>query len=214
MPGFVHLHVHSVYSLLEGALRIARLVDLARGDRQPALALTDSDNMFGMLEFSAKSAAAGVQPIVGCALAVDFGDVEPNPRSPQPAAPGRLVLLATREGGYRSLMRLNSRAFLETPTHQRPHIKLDWLKDECDELIALSGGPDGPLAQAALATPSLARARAERLSSMFGDRLYVELQRHGLEAERNAEPVLIDLAYDMGLPLVAPTQPSFGYADD
>ena len=74
--GFVHLHVHSSYSLLEGALTIARLAELAKADRQPALALTDTDNMFGALEFSEKMAAAGIQPIVGCALAVDFGDQE------------------------------------------------------------------------------------------------------------------------------------------
>ena len=73
-PGFVHLHVHSSYSLLEGALTIARLAELAKKDRQPALALTDTDNMFGALEFSEKMAGAGIQPIVGCALGVDFGD--------------------------------------------------------------------------------------------------------------------------------------------
>ena len=75
-PGFVHLHVHSSYSLLQGAMTIARLADLAKADRQPALALTDTDNMFGALEFSEKMAGAGIQPIVGCALAVDFGDQE------------------------------------------------------------------------------------------------------------------------------------------
>ena len=72
MPGFVHLHVHSSYSLLEGALTIARLAELAKADRQPALALTDTDNMFGALEFSDKMAGAGIQPIIGCALALDF----------------------------------------------------------------------------------------------------------------------------------------------
>src|SRR6267378_353723 len=73
-PAFVHLHVHSSYSLLEGALPIARLAELAKADRQPALALTDTDNMFGALEFSDKMAGAGIQPIIGCALAVEFGD--------------------------------------------------------------------------------------------------------------------------------------------
>ena len=80
-PGFVHLHVHSSYSLLEGALTIARLAELAKADRQPALALTDTDNMFGALEFSEKMAGAGIQPIVGCALAVDFGDQDSGPRA-------------------------------------------------------------------------------------------------------------------------------------
>src|SRR4030081_2881195 len=131
-PGFVHLHVHSSYSLLEGALTIARLAELAKADRQPALALTDTDNMFGALEFSDKMAGYGIQPIIGCELAVDFGDQDPNARNALPSAPARIVLLAARERGYRSLMRLNSRAFLETPTHQAPHIKFEWLEGEAE----------------------------------------------------------------------------------
>src|SRR5918911_2882610 len=126
-PGFVHLHVHSSYSLLEGALSIARLAELAKKDHQPALALTDTDNMFGALEFSDKMAGYGIQPIVGLELAVDFGDLDPNARNAHAQVPSRIVLLASRERGYRSLMRLNSRAFLETPVHQSPHIKFDWL---------------------------------------------------------------------------------------
>src|SRR5712691_3062428 len=73
-PGFVHLHAPSSYSLLEGAMTIGKLAELAKADRQPALALTDTDNMFGALEFSDKMASAGIQPIIGCALAVDFAD--------------------------------------------------------------------------------------------------------------------------------------------
>src|SRR5262249_41445669 len=112
-PGFVHLHVHSSYSLLEGALSIARLAELAKADRQPALALTDTGNMFGVLEFSEKMASAGIQPIIGCALALDFEDQEPRPGAPAPEPP-RIVLLAASQLGYRSLTRLNSRAFLES----------------------------------------------------------------------------------------------------
>src|SRR5262245_61135605 len=152
MPGFVHLHVHSSYSLLEGALTIARLADLAKADRQPALALTDTDNMFGALEFSEKLAGSGIQPIIGCALAVDFGDQETSPRigmgnsgGGPPIERPRIILLAAREAGYRSLMRLNSRAFLETPPNEPPHVKLSWLEGEADGLIALTGGPSGPL---------------------------------------------------------------------
>src|SRR5205809_4320943 len=100
-PGFVHLHVHSSYSLLEGALAIAKLAELAKADRQPALALTDTDNMFGVLEFSDKLASAGVQPIIGCALAIDFGDQDSQPRNGQGLKLPRVVLLAAREDGYR-----------------------------------------------------------------------------------------------------------------
>ena len=80
-PGFVHLHVHSAYSLLEGALTISKLAEFAKADHQPALALTDTDNMFGALEFSEKLAGYGIQPIVGCALALDFGDETRDPEA-------------------------------------------------------------------------------------------------------------------------------------
>src|SRR5512138_3418029 len=125
--GFVHLQVHSAYSLLKGSIKIAKLGELAKADRQPALALTDTDNMFGALEFSDKMAGYGIQPIVGLELAIAFGDQDPNERNAHAAVPSCIVLLAARERGYRSLMRLNSRAFLETPVHQAPHIKFDWL---------------------------------------------------------------------------------------
>ena len=122
---FVHLHVHSSYSLLEGALKISQLAELAKADRQPALALTDTDNMFGALEFSEKMAGAGIQPIIGCCLSIDFGDEQRDPRNPNHLRKlPRLVLLATREEGYRSLMRLSSRAFLDTPSNEAPHLKL------------------------------------------------------------------------------------------
>src|ERR1700750_1710229 len=113
--GFIHLHVHSAYSLLKGAVKIQKLAELAKADHQPALALTDSDNMFGALEFSEKLAGYGIQPIIGRELAVNFGDQDPNARNTLATAPSRIVLLAARERGYQSLMKLNSRAFQETP---------------------------------------------------------------------------------------------------
>src|SRR5947199_9438041 len=112
-------------------------------------------------------------------------------------------------------MRLNSRAFLETPVHQSPHIKFDWLEHDADDLIALTGGPDGPISLALSADQAaLASLRCDRLASLFGDRLYVELQRHGIEKERRIEAGLIDLAYAKGLPLVATNEPYFATADD
>ena len=213
--GFVHLHVHSAYSLLKGSIKIAKLGELAKADRQPALALTDTDNMFGALEFSDKMAGYGIQPIIGCELAVDFGDQDPNARNALAAAPSRIVLLAARERGYRSLMRLNSRAFLETPVHQAPHIKFEWLEGDAEDVIALTGGPDGPISLALAADhAALAASRCDRLASLFGDRLYVELQRHGIEKERRVEAGLIDLAYTKGLPLVATNEPYFAATDD
>ena len=216
-PAFVHLHVHSSYSLLEGALPIARLAELAKEDRQPALALTDTDNMFGALEFSSKMAGSGIQPIIGCALAVDFADQDAGPRATGslPLARPRIVLLAAQEAGYRGLMRLNSRAFLETPPNEPPHLKLSWLDEEAQGLIALTGGPGGPLDAAIVAGQgSLAAARCAALLQLFGDRLYVELQRHGTAAERAAEAALVELAYAQGIPLVASNEPFFATRDD
>ena len=211
---FVHLHVHSSYSLLEGALSIARLAELAKKDRQPALALTDTDNMFGALEFSEKIAGYGIQPIIGCALGVDFGDQEIRNGAVDHVWP-RLVLLAAGEDGYRSLMRLSSRAYLEAPPQERPHLKLSWLDGETAGLIALTGGPSGPLDTAIVGGQNpLALSRCEELQRLFGDRLYIELQRHGLPAERTAEVGLIDLAYARGIPLVATNEPFFATRED
>ncbi|MET3224730.1 DNA polymerase-3 subunit alpha [Bradyrhizobium japonicum] len=211
--GFVHLHVHSAYSLLKGSIKIGKLAELAKKDHQPALALTDTDNLFGALEFSDKMAGSGIQPIVGCELAIDFGDQDPTARNA--IGPSRVVLLAAQERGYRSLMRLNSRAFLETPDSHAPFIKFDWFDGETEGLIALTGGPDGPISLAlAGGMAELAATRCERLAGLFGDRLYIELQRHNIDKERRVESGLIDIAYAKGLPLLATNEPYFAATDD
>ncbi|MGY4488403.1 DNA polymerase-3 subunit alpha [Bradyrhizobium sp. LM3.2] len=126
-----------------------------------------------------------------------------------------MVLLAAQERGYRSLMRLNSRAFLETPDTHASHIKFDWLEGETEGLIVLTGGPDGPISLAlAAGQAEIAALRCERLAGLFGDRLYVELQRHNTEKERRVESSLIDIAYAKGLPLVATNEPYFAATDD
>ncbi len=212
--GFVHLHVHSSYSLLEGALKIAQLAELAKADRQPALALTDTGNLFAALEFSEKMAGAGIQPIVGCSLAVDFADAPPA-RNGAIARLPRIVLLAATEEGYRGLIALVSKSHLDAPEGAAPHVSLDWLKAHAAGLIALSGGPDGPLDRALVGGDAeLARARLECLAQIHRDRLYVELQRHGLESEKLVEPALIELAFGAGLPLVATNEPYFAARDD
>jgi DNA polymerase-3 subunit alpha len=217
MVGFVHLHMHSAYSLLEGALPIAKLAELAKADHQPALALTDTNNMFGALEFSDKMAGSGIQPIIGCALSIDCGDQENQmrPGGPAVATMPRLVLLAATEAGYRNLLHLNSRAFLDHPGNEPPHIKRAWLDGRTEGLIALTGGPDGPIDRAVLAgQPHLAASRMDAFRAAFGDRLYVELQRHGLAQERTVEAALVDLAYAKGIPLVATNEPFFATVED
>ena len=212
--GFVHLHVHSSYSLLEGALKIAQLAELAKADRQPALALTDTGNLFAALEFSEKMAGSGIQPIVGCSLAVDFADAPPA-RNGAIARLPRIVLLAATEEGYRHLIALVSKSHLDVPEGTEPHVSLDWLKAHAPGLIALTGGPDGPLDRAlAGGHAEIARKRLALLAQIHGDKLYVELQRHGLESEKLVEPALIELAFGAGLPLVAANEPYFGARDD
>ncbi len=217
--GFVHLHLHSAYSLLEGALPIARLAELAKADRQAAVALTDTNNMFGALEFSDKMAGAGIQPIIGCTLSVDCGDQDRQPRSSGLGGAGqplpRLVLLAATETGYRNLLHLNSRTYLDHPGTEPPHIKLEWLDGCADGLIALTGGPDGVLDRALVSgQPHLVQTRADALIRLFGDRLYVELQRHGTAEERMVEPALIDLAYAKGIALIATNEAFFATGED
>src|SRR4051794_6955977 len=172
--------------------------------------------MFGALEFSEKVAGYGIQPIVGCALALDFGDEARDPRlAGKVRALPRIVLLAAREAGYRSLMQLCSRAFLETPSTEKPHLKLSWLEGMTDGVIALSGGPGGPLDAAILAGQSdLAATRCAALQKLFGDRLYMELQRHGTPGERVTEGPLIELAYARHIPLVATNEPYFARRED
>src|SRR5919107_6125434 len=141
--GFVHLHVHSSYSLLEGALKIGDLAKLAAADRQPALALTDTNNLFGALEFSEKLAGLGIQPIAGIQLSVCFEEPDPTQRSGAQSA--NIVLLAQSEEGYRNLMRLASHAYFDVPLGDVPRVMAPVLADHGAGLIALTGGFTGPL---------------------------------------------------------------------
>jgi DNA polymerase-3 subunit alpha len=214
-PGFIHLHLHSTFSLLEGAMQIARLAELAKSDRQPALALTDTGNLFGALEFSEKMASSGIQPIIGCAIAIDFGDQAQTRNGQRPEALPRLVLLSANEAGYRNLMQLVSRSFLDIDATEIPHVKADWLAERAEGLIALTGGPDGVIdGVIGAGRLEVVQARLERLASLFPGRLYVEMQRHGLDAERRVEAFLIDFAHALGLPLVATNEPFFASRED
>src|SRR5579862_4537860 len=171
--GFVHLHVHSAYSLREGALTIETLAKLAKADAMPALAITDTNAMFGALEFSEKLAKAGVQPIIGAQVVVDFGDA-PSASSRlavERIARAPIVLIAQSEAGYRNLMRIVSALWLDHADNDDAHIALEAIGD-VGGLIALTGGPAGPIDRAlAAGLADLAAERLGRLASLFGDRL-------------------------------------------
>jgi DNA polymerase-3 subunit alpha len=215
--GFVHLHVHTSFSLREGALSISKLVDFAKADKMPALAITDTNNLFGALEFSEKLAKEGVQPIIGCHLTVDFGDGKRlAARADDPAAGrGSIVALAQDETGYANLMKLASRAWLAPEAGDTPHVTLELLKSCAAGLIALTGGPSGAI-DMLLADERVADAQ-ERLcvlAELFPRRLYVELQRHGAPQEARVEPHLLALASALSLPLVATNEPFFAARSD
>ncbi len=204
---FVHLRVRSPYSLLEGAIRMPQMVSACQTHGMPAIALTDTNNLFGALEFSEVMAGAGIQPIVGCTLAVRTVDPHPGERA-EPE--GMIVLLVQDRTGYENLMALTSAAFLDVDGSEEAHVPLASVLEHSDGLICLTGGPDGVLNRM-IGTGRLPEAEKllARLQDHFGDRLYVELQRHGLESELQAEDWLVEQAYARDLPLVATNEAYF-----
>ncbi|MFQ6017885.1 MAG: DNA polymerase III subunit alpha [Kiloniellaceae bacterium] len=208
---FVHLRVHSAYSLLEGAIKIDELIELCRRYAMPAVAVTDSGNLFGALEFALAARDAGVQPIIGCRIAL--AREHAAPRNGAKPAPDGLVLLVQNETGYRNLMTLVSKSYLETEPGTAPQVGFADLTAHGAGLIVLTGGPAGPLGRSLLEGQVAAAERALRaLKRIFPGRLYVELQRHGLPEEARIEDRLIDLAYALDLPLVATNEAFFAEA--
>ncbi len=202
---FVHLHVHTQYSLLDGAIKVGALVDRAKEYRMPAMAITDHGNMFGALEFYTKAHAAGVKPIIGCEVYVAPGSRhEKSGASSSGDASGHLVLLCKNRTGYRNLCRLVSTAY-QDGFYYRPRIDWDLLSENNEGLIALTACLGGEI-------PSLicrgrmdhARLRAEEMSRVFdNNRLYLELQENYLPEQETANKGLITLSKELGLPLVA-----------
>ena len=198
---FVHLRVHTAFSLSEGAIHIKDLAELCQHGEMPAVAITDTGNLFGALEFSEIMAGAGVQPIVGAAMALRLDGGEGGGVR---AEPDRLVLLAQSEAGYENLSRLSSKAYLQSEGGETPQIGLPDLRQWNEGLICLSGGAEGPLGRLLIAGQTdRARELLRDLSGIFAGRLYIELQRHGLAEEAACEGAMIDLAYEHDLPLVA-----------
>ena len=208
-PMFVHLRSRSPYSMLEGALKIKETAKLARSMRMPALALTDTNNMCGALEFSDIMSGEGVQPIMGLTLSLDL-EIDDQPGQLRKDPDGTIALMAQNEAGYGNLMKLTSAAFLDVEATDLPHVKSARLTDHTEGVIALTGGPDGALNKL-ICQGRLEEAEKwlDHLAAIYPERLYVELQRHDLPHEIEAEKVLIDWAYAKKLPLVATNEPYF-----
>ncbi len=210
---FIHLHLHSAYSLSEGAIRVEKLGALCRDAGMPAVAVTDTNNLFGALEVSTSLASAGVQPIIGLHQAFAGADFDlPIARGERQPS---LVLLAQNDAGYRNLLKLTSAAFLQSAVEDGTCAALSWLDDWAEGLICLTGGYDGPIDRLLRnGREAEARAALEALAARFPDRLYVELQRHRERAGESVEGALLDLAYDLELPIVATNEPFFPSPDD
>jgi DNA polymerase-3 subunit alpha len=211
LADFIHLRTHSAYSLSAGAIKVKELVALCRAEAMPAVAITDSGNLFGALEFATACADAGIQPIVGCEIAL-APEAKTGLTSAQgvrngnghAGEPDRIVLLVQNEAGYRNLMGLVSRAFLDGEAGAEPAVGVADLAAANDGLLCLAGGAGGPVGHLlAEGQREAAEAMLVRLAGLFPGRLYVEVQRHGLPEEARSEAGLVDLAYVHDLPLVA-----------
>ncbi|SMR81605.1 DNA polymerase III, alpha subunit [Aliiroseovarius halocynthiae] len=205
-PRFIHLRTHTQYSLLEGAVPVKKLPGLCAAHDMPAVAMTDTNNMFAALEFSVTAADEGVQPIIGCQVDVCFDPAAPGEALKAPAA---VVLLAQNEEGYEGLMRLNTCLYVDKDGGL-PQVTLEDLEANSAGVICLTGGAEGPVGQFLQnGQRDKAEALMRRLHTAYGDRLYVELQRHPGEGGKPAEPErltergFVEMAYEMGIPLVA-----------
>jgi len=194
-PRFVHLRLHSEYSVTDGIVRIDEAVERARADAMPALALTDAANLFGMVKFYSAARAEGVKPIIGADCWLQ-NDAERD-------KPFRLLLLCASAAGYLRLCELLSRAWLRNQHRGRPELAREWLQDT-EGLIALSGAAAGDVGQALAAEhPEAAERLAQGWGRLFPGRYYLELQRAG---HPHAEALLartVALASRLGLPVVA-----------
>ena len=208
--GFVHLRVHTAYSLSEGAIHVKDLVKQCVGHKMPAVAMTDTDNMFAALEFSSYAADAGVQPIIGVTLHVKNPYKDHTAKGKKAAKPDQLVLLAQSQAGYQNLMKIVSKAHLESDPQDGVQFPFENFDGLTGDIICLTAGISGPVGALLLeGNKEGAENCLLDLKKLFGDRLYVEIARHGMPQEDATEEDFLDLAYKHEIPIVATNQPFF-----
>ncbi|NNF50236.1 MAG: DNA polymerase III subunit alpha [Woeseiaceae bacterium] len=207
-PRFVHLHVHTEYSLVDSTVRIPRLMQRCAAAGMTAVELTDQDNLFGLVKFYRKAMAAGIKPIIGVDLRIHDGS--------DTGRPTRLLLLCQNNAGYRNLCELVTRCYLEGQVRGEPLARREWLHAEsCEGLIALSGGLHGDIGQALCnGHPRQARQRLQAWQSVFPGRFYLELIRTGRAGEENCVQASLKLAAEKQVPLVATNDVRFLTADE
>ncbi|MFH1626352.1 MAG: DNA polymerase III subunit alpha [Pseudomonadota bacterium] len=201
---FVHLHLHTKYSLLDGAIRMDDLFTLAKEYRMPALAMTDHGNMFGTIEFYTKAYQSGIKPIIGCEVYVAPGSRFEKESRVISDASYHLTLLAKNTTGYKNLLKLATCAYFEG-FYYRPRIDKDLLKSHNEGLIALSGCLHGEIAQLiGIGHQEKALTVASEYREIFDDgRFYLEIQDNKIELQKTVNEGLVQLGKILGLPLVA-----------
>ena len=206
-PKFVHLHVHTEYSLVDGLLRIKELIKGSAAHGAPAVAVTDASNLFCLVRFYKSAVGAGVKPIAGADLWLANPD--------DPAAPFKLLVLAQNDRGYKNLTSLISKAYVSGQRDGKPQVERAWVEEAAEGLIALSGGRDGDVGRALLKEDQ-ARARVllARWIEVFGDRFYLQLTRTGRPGEAEHIEGAVVLAAELGVPVVATNDVRFLAADD
>ena len=192
---FVHLRVHSNFSLAEGMLSFDYLANFCVKNNQPAIAITDTSNMFGVLEFSLEMVANGIQPIIGI-------QVEIAPSSEDEVNIGEVILIAKSDVGYKNLLKISSNLSINKDFNK--FVSYANLIENKDEIILLTGGAEkGFIGKpAGLGNSNLTYSRLELLKKLFADNLYIEIQRHGMKNEEVSEPLLLKAAEDFNLPIV------------
>jgi DNA polymerase-3 subunit alpha len=210
---FIHLRTHSPYSLAEGALRYKTLLSLCRSYSMPAVAVTDTNNLFGALEFALEAIKSGVQPIIGAEVTVHLPiKTKALMGSGQAHLSAKLVLLAQDRTGYQNLMTLMSAAYLTSSNEETtdPFVLWDHIITHHTGLVALTGGPEGSVGQLLLTqNEAAAEDHLKDLKHLFGDRLYIEIMRHDTGPENKTEPTFLRLAHAYDIPLVATNNAHF-----
>ena len=200
---FVHLRLHSEYSLSDGVVRIKPLIKAVAENRMPAVAITDNNNLFGLVKFYNAASSGGVKPIVACDVQVRINSGKPGVGDTGEGS-ATLVLIARNEIGYRNLSELLSRAYLEGQALGKVSLRQEWIAEQSAGLIALSAAQQGDVGLALLADkPGEARARAEAWMAIFPDSYYLELQRTGRDREEEHVYKAVALAMELQLPVVA-----------
>ncbi|MCQ2914231.1 MAG: DNA polymerase III subunit alpha [Alphaproteobacteria bacterium] len=209
-PEFVHLRVHTIYSLLEGAIRIEDISQKCRSLNMPAIAMTDTNQLFGAAEFSDVLLDKGIQPIIGVQQCIDIGLENKGGARSDDRLYSDIILLCMNEQGYDSIRKLSEFSYMATPNDEKPHIRFNELQKYNAGLICLTGGVKGPLGRYVKnGNMEFAEKALLRLKECFNDRLYMEIQRHGLPDEDKTENGFIDLAYKHNIPLVATNEAFF-----